>query len=160
MVIEAFKNVKTDLRLLIVGDAPYANEYKRKLADLASTDPRVLMPGAIYGPDMKALQQNAYAYLHATEVGGTHPALIEAMGAGNCCLVYDTPENREVAAEAGFFYSDAGELTDKIQEVLGDPALVESLRATAQERVRQNYDWETVTDEYEQLFEKLAKVRK
>jgi glycosyltransferase involved in cell wall biosynthesis len=160
MVIEAFRNVPTDFKLLIVGDAPYADEYKRTLAELACRDARVLLPGAIYGADMSSLRQNAYAYIHATEVGGTHPALIEAMGAGNCCLVYDTPENREVAGDAGIFYSNADELSATLADLLNDPSTVESFRTSAQERVRQNYDWEAVTDEYERLFEQLAGGRR
>jgi len=156
MVIEAFRQVDTDKKLAIVGDAPYAAEYKQHLNSLAKGDDRITFLGAIYGPDKKALEQNAMVYIHATEVGGTHPALIEAMGAGNCCLVYDTPENREVAADAGLYYSDADSLAALLKRALGDEALVSEYSQRAQERVREHYNWETVTDEYARLFEQLA----
>jgi glycosyltransferase involved in cell wall biosynthesis len=158
MVIEAFRGVETDHKLVIVGDAPYADEYIQKLRTLSADDERIIFLGAIYGPDKKALEQNAAAYIHATEVGGTHPALIEAMGAGNCCLVYDTPENREVAADAGLYYSDASTLTALLTRALSDNRLVKEYAERAQERVRKNYSWETVTDEYEKLLERLAKL--
>ena len=68
LVIEAYSRVKTDLPLVIVGDAPYAEDY---IARLKSTrDPRVKFLGFVFGEDYRALQQNAYCYVHATEVGG------------------------------------------------------------------------------------------
>jgi glycosyltransferase involved in cell wall biosynthesis len=157
MVIEAFRQVKTDLRLVIVGDASYADRYKEELRAAAAGDERIMFLGAIYGSEKKAIEQNAAIYVHATEVGGTHPALVEAMGAGNCCVVYDTPENREVAADAGLYYSDAAELTRSLSRVLADDDLVSEYRQRAQSRVRENYDWEAVTDEYERLLEQLTK---
>lgn len=156
MVIEAFRQVETKHKLVIVGDAPYAAKYKEHLSKLAAGDDRIKFLGAIYGSDKKALEQNAAIYIHATEVGGTHPALIEAMGAGNCCLVYDTPENREVAAGAGLYYSDADDLAALLTRVLSDHQIVADYRARAQERVRDHYDWESVTDEYERLLKEIA----
>ncbi|MES1262153.1 MAG: DUF1972 domain-containing protein, partial [Acidobacteriota bacterium] len=76
----AFEQVATDMKLALVGDAPYAHEYIRRVRDTA--DPRVVIPGAIYGTGYKELGSWCFAYIHATEVGGTHPALIEAMGRG------------------------------------------------------------------------------
>src|SRR5262245_12692889 len=76
LVIQAYQRVKTDLPLVIVGGAPYAAEY---ITQLKSTrDKRVRFLGFVFGEEYRALQQNAYCYVHATEVGGTHPALIEA----------------------------------------------------------------------------------
>ena len=80
LVIEAFKKVRTAYRLLIVGDAPYAEQYISSLKAQARGDKRIIFTGFVFGQDYRALQQNAYCYIHATEVGGTHPALLEAMG--------------------------------------------------------------------------------
>ena len=157
MVIEAFRKLEIQQPLVIVGDAPYATRYKEHLRDLAAGDVRIRFLGSVYGAEKKALEQNAAVYVHATEVGGTHPALIEAMGAGNCCLVYDTPENREVAADAGLYYSDSDSLAALLRGVLSDGTLIGEYRRRAQDRVRENYDWETVTDEYERLFERVVK---
>jgi glycosyltransferase involved in cell wall biosynthesis len=157
MVIEAFRRAETDLKLVIVGDAPYATSYKQHLRDLAADDDRIAFMGPVYGPDKKALEQNAAAYVHATEVGGTHPALIEAMGAGNCCLVYDTPENREVAADAGLYYSDVDTLAELLRRVLPDESMKRKYGQLAEKRVRENYNWESVTDDYEKLLEELVR---
>ncbi len=77
-MIEAFKKVRTAYRLLIVGDAPYAHDYINDLKARARGDKRIVFTGFVFGQDYRALQQNAYCYVHATEVGGTHPALLEA----------------------------------------------------------------------------------
>ena len=99
LVREAFERVATPLKLALIGDAPYAAEYIRQVRD--THDPRVVMPGAIYGQGYRELGSHCFAYIHATEVGGTHPALIEAMGRGALTLYLDTPENAEVAGGAG-----------------------------------------------------------
>lgn len=156
IVIEAFKKIRTDLKLLIVGDAPYASEYKARIKSLAADDPRIVFTGFVFGKDYKSLQQNAYVYVHATEVGGTHPALIEAMGYGNCVLAYETPENSEVVGSAAILFSGAADLTVKLQGVLDDGSLVEQFRSKAQEYVRREYNWESITDKYEELFKKMA----
>ena len=154
VVIEAFEKVRTDKPLLVVGDAPYAQKYIEQLK--STRDPRIRFPGAIYGTGYRELQSHAHAYIQATEVGGTHPALIEAMGAGNCVVANDTPENREVLGECGLFFQDAETLARHIQDTLTDNALVERLRATAFERAKARYSWDAVTDAYEKLFRDLA----
>jgi glycosyltransferase involved in cell wall biosynthesis len=158
LVIEAFKKVRTAYRLLIVGDAPYAHDYIQDLKARARGDKRIIFTGFVFGQDYRALQQNAYCYVHATEVGGTHPALLEAMGYGNCVLTLATPENIEAVGDAGIAYADEADLTEKLQKVLRDGSLVQSYRHRAQERVQKFYDWGRVVDEYEQLFSKLCGI--
>src|SRR6185436_461996 len=159
MVIEAFKKVRTAYRLLVVGDAPYAHEYIHDLKERARGDRRIVFTGFVFGQDYRALQQNAYCYVHATEVGGTHPALLEAMGYGNCVLTLATPENIEAVGDAGIAYADEADLTEKLQKVLRDGSLVQSYRHRAQVRVQQFYDWDRVVDDYEQLFGELTGTR-
>lgn len=156
LVIEAFKKVRTAYRLLVVGDAPYARDYINDLKRRARGDKRIVFTGFVFGQDYRALQQNAYCYVHATEVGGTHPALLEAMGYGNCVLTLSTPENLEAVGNAGIAYSDEVDLTHKLQRVLRDGSLVQSYRHRAQLRVQKHYDWEVVVNQYEQLFYEMA----
>ncbi len=156
LVIEAFKKVRTAYRLLIVGDAPYAEQYINSLKASARGDKRIVFTGFVFGQDYRALQQNAYCYVHATEVGGTHPALLEAMGYGNCVLTLATPENIEVVGDAGVPYIDEFDLAEKLQRVLRDGSLVQAYRNRAQQRIQKHYDWETVVDQYEQLFARMC----
>ena len=156
LVIEAFKRVRTAHKLLIVGDAPYAREYISDLKARARRDRRIVFTGFVFGRDYRALQQNAYCYVHATEVGGTHPALLEAMGFGNCVLTLAAPENIEAIGDAGIAYADEKDLAEKLQRVLRDGSLVHSYRNRAQARALEFYDWDNVVDQYERLFAKMA----
>lgn len=154
LVIDAYERVKTDMPLVIVGGAPYAAEY---IAQLKSTrDPRVKFTGFVFGEDYRALQQNAYCYVHATEVGGTHPALIEAMGAGNCALTLDTPENVEVMGDAGIIYKSVDDLVMQLQRIVDSPEKIGEYRRRAMSRVMQYYNWEHITDQYEELLAEMA----
>jgi glycosyltransferase involved in cell wall biosynthesis len=156
LVIEAFKKVRTAHRLLIVGDAPYAHDYINDLKDRARGDKRIIFTGFVFGQDYRALQQNAYCYVHATEVGGTHPALLEAMGFGNCVLTLAAPENIEAVGDAGILYHDEKDLAHKLQRVLRDGSLVHAYRNRAQTRAQEHYTWDRVVDQYEQLFAEMA----
>ena len=154
LVVQAFEQVRTETQLVIVGDAPYAREYIRHVR--STRDPRILFPGAIYGEGYRELQSHALCYIHATEVGGTHPALLEAMACGRCVLYLDTVENREVAGDAAIaFAKSAEDLAGKIRALLQDAAMRADFERRAVERVRQRYRWEDVTAEYERLFQDL-----
>ena len=154
LVVRAFEKVSTAARLAVVGDAPYAADYIRQVRQTG--DPRIVFPGAVYGEGYRQLRAHALLYIHATEVGGTHPALIEAMAAGQPVLFLDTPENREVAGEAGLpFVPSPEELADKIRFLLVREDERQRLGQQARERARQLYDWEEVTTAYEQLFREL-----
>jgi glycosyltransferase involved in cell wall biosynthesis len=149
-VRQAFERVATPLQLALIGDAPYAAEYIAKVRD--TRDPRVVMPGAIYGEGYRELGSHCFAYIHATEVGGTHPALIEAMGRGALVLYRDTPENAEVAGDAGIPF-DFPELPRVMERVLGMSELErDELRRKAMARAREKYSWDAVTDAYERLL--------
>jgi glycosyltransferase involved in cell wall biosynthesis len=158
LVIRAYRNVPGDVPLLIVGDAPYAPAYKAVLAELALSDQRVRLTGGIYGDGYRDLQRAAMAYIQATSVGGTHPALIEAMGAGNLVLAFRTPENVEVTAGTGLLFGDADELSAHLTSVVDDPGApdFERLRAIARQRAEAHYSWDAVTTQYEELWRRLG----
>jgi glycosyltransferase involved in cell wall biosynthesis len=154
LVVEAFERVQTDKKLVVVGDAPYARDYISQVKSTA--DPRILFPGSIYGEGYKELQSHAFCYIHSTEVGGTHPALIEAMGRGRCVLYLDTPENREVAGNAAIaFEKSPDDLARKMQAVLWDSRLREECQTHALRRVHERYRWDAVAAAYEKLFREL-----
>lgn len=155
-VVEAYGQVAGDVPLVMVGNAPYADDF---IADFRRrADARVLFPGAIYGEGYRELQSEALAYVQATEVGGTHPALVEAMGYGNCLLVNDAPENREVAgAEALYFQAEnPPSLAGQMQWVLDHPEEARDRGARSAERARRLFSWDRVAEQYEALFRRLA----
>jgi len=151
-VIQAYERTAIPHKLVVVGDAPYAREYIRTLH--ATAGPRVVFTGGVYGAGYRELQCHALAYVQATEVGGTHPALVEAMGFGNCVLANDTPEHREVLGDAGLFF-DAHRpetLSELLGRVVTDPSLVEAYRARATARAAARYSWDRVTEQYDAIL--------
>lgn len=151
MVARAHALAGTDTGLVMLGHATYDEALEVAVRAAAAPDAR--LPGSVFGAAYVALQSNARCYVHATEVGGTHPALIEAMGAGNLCLVLDTPENREVAGPTAWYFAGEAELVGLIERVdrLADNQLRE-LREATQSRAAALYSWETVGTAYQGLL--------
>lgn len=155
LVREAFEQVATAKRLALIGDAPYAHDYIRRVR--ATTDPRVILPGGIYGDGYRELTSHSFAYIHATEVGGTHPALIESMARGALTLYLDTPENAEVAGGAAIPFTHEN-LARQLRHVLDMPEAERALwRNRARQRVLERYSWDAVTTAYERLLAGLVR---
>lgn len=155
-VAEAYKHVGGDLPLVMVGDAPYADKFISSFA--LDADPRILFPGPVYGEGYRELLSNALAYIQATEVGGTHPALVEAMGYGAAVLVNDTPENREVAVDCATYFdvSRPRTLGNALEDAAANRERTRLAGERAAEHARRHYRWEGVTDRYESLVRTLA----
>lgn len=162
-LIEAFAGVKTDKRLVIVGDAPYMASYKRQLEALARADDRVVFTGYAFGEDYAQLSSHAYLAVQPSAVDGTRPALLDQLGFGNCVVVRDTAVNMEVIADAGCsFRHDApvADLRRVLQELNDDPRTVQSCRDRAQQRIENYYNWEWITGFYEDLFDRMVRSRR
>ncbi len=154
LVREAFETLDTPLKLALIGDAPYAAEYIARIKD--TQDPRVVIPGYVFGDGYAELQSHCYAYVHATEVGGTHPALIEAMGRGALILYLETAENSEVAGGIGIPFTTAT-LPQVLRRALDMPLAERAdWQRKAVNRVRERYSWSAVTDQYEALFNRIV----
>lgn len=154
LVRQAFEQSGVPLKLALIGDAPYSHEYIVKVRD--TRNPNIVMPGAIYGAGYHELQSHSFAYIHATEVGGTHPALIEAMGRGAMVLYLDTPENAEVARGAGIAFSPATLASCLTRAAAMSDAERRGYSERARARVAERYSWTAVTDRYEELLSQLA----
>lgn len=157
-LVEAFRELQTDKKCVIVGDAPYAEDYIRQLR--SNNDSRVIFTGYVFGEGYRELGSNSYLFVETSGVGGTHPALVEAMALGNCVVAQDTPENLEVIADSGFPYDGSGgsrDLHRVLSFLLDHPEVVEDYRQKAAKRALTEYSWEAVTDEYERLFYRLCR---
>jgi len=143
--------------LVMVGEGLYAKDLVRELRSHASE--RIIFPGALYGDDYRTLQRKAQIYIQATEVGGTHPAMIEAMGSGGLVLAHDTAENREVGGDAVRYFQlrPVETLSGMLRECLADSSQQDDFRRRARERAEGSYRWEVVTTAYESLFTGLSR---
>jgi glycosyltransferase involved in cell wall biosynthesis len=153
-VVRAYRGVPGAAPLVLLGGAPYADAFVAAVKEEAGRDPRVLLPGAIYGEGYRELLAHAAVYVHATEVGGTHPALLEAMGFGRPLVVHDTAENRETAGNAALYVDTARPetLARAIQALLADPERRRHSGEAARKRAREHYRWDAVADEYEKAL--------
>jgi glycosyltransferase involved in cell wall biosynthesis len=163
MLVEAFARVSTararGMKLVVVGGAPYADEYIRQVR--RKGDPRVIFPGYVFGRGYWELQRHAYLFCAPTEVGGTHPVILEAMAAGNCVLVNDHAPNVETVGDAGLTFSGrhgVPALAAALERCLDDPDLVARYRERALLRA-QEYSWGAVADQYEALLRHVCALR-
>ena len=158
VLIEAFKNVKTDIKLVIVGDSPYNDKYKQHLQALA--DERVVLTGFVYGDCYKALSCNCSFFVLPAAIDGTRPVLLDQMGFGNCVLVNNILANLEVIGEAGLSFDGKkgiSDLKEKIETLITQKQLITNYRKQVIERVQTNYSWDAITLRYEELFETILK---
>ncbi|HWH44499.1 MAG TPA: glycosyltransferase [Thermoleophilaceae bacterium] len=160
LLVEAWARIPTEktqgMKLVVVGGAPYASEYIQQVRRAA--DPRVVFPGYVFGRGYWELQRNAYLFCAPTEVGGTHPVILEALAAGNCVLVNDWRPNAETVGEAGVYFSGGDgvpDLASKLEELLDDAERVEGFRVDALERAKL-YSWDAVATAYEQLLLEIS----
>ncbi len=146
-VIEAHRRSGVDMPLVIVGGSKYRESYEDELKALAASDVRFV--GFIYGKGYEELQSHAALYVQCTEVGGSHPALIEAMCYSNAIIALDTPEHREVMGTGGLYYRDVDELADMMKHCVESVIERTALAHRASSRGHELYAWSVVADAYE-----------
>jgi glycosyltransferase involved in cell wall biosynthesis len=151
-LVTAFSARPRGVRLAMVGDyLPDQDDYHRAVVDAASDE--VVFLGSIYDPvELAALRFHGIGYLHGHTVGGTNPSLVEALAAGNPVVAHDNPYNRWVAGEAGLYFRDIPEATTAIDALLADATLRARLAAAARARHEEEFTWEHVAGQYEQLL--------
>lgn len=158
-LIDAFKTLDTDMKLVIAGGSGQTDDYVEQLRSRAADDPRIIMTGFVEGRILEELYSNAYIYVLPSDVEGMALSLLEAASFGNCCLVSDIPENTEVLEDncITFAHGDKIDLADKLRELIADPALVDSLRIRSAEHVRAKFSWDEMVKQTEQIYSELLK---
>src|SRR3954452_1669059 len=154
VIVDGYRRSAAAKPLVVVGSAPYADEYTARVHGLA--DDRVRFLGGVWDQvQLDQLYAHTYTYLHGHSVGGTNPSLLRAIGAGAAVVAYDVDFNREVAAEAGSYFRDADGVARLLGAVEGDPAGVAAAGARARE-LAARYDWDDVAAGYEALARRLV----
>ncbi len=155
LLVEAYKQVKTDKRLVIAGDSSDTDDYAVALKEAAASDPRVLFTGHVEGNLLSELYSNAYCYALPSDVEGLPMSLLEAMSHGAACVTSDIPECADVLQGCGltFPHGDAGALRDVLEGLIADSAQAERLGAMARDRAINGYDWNSVVQRTLALYE-------
>ncbi len=154
--VRAFEKVKTNKKLVIAGGANWDSPFIKKIKE--TKDPRIQFLGPVYTPGhIRELHCHCYAYVHGNEVGGTNPALLKAMGYGNCVLSLNVDFNAEVLAGAGVLWDKNDDaLAEQMRWVLDHPEEVAKKRKMAVERIRQAYRWDMITNVHVRLFKNIV----
>ncbi len=160
-LIDAFRKIDTDVRLVIAGDAAYAEKYKDVLKSKASGDERILFPGFVTGEPLAELFSNAYLFCLPSTLEGLPIALLEAMSYGNCCVASDIPENLEAIENLGFTFQNRNvqDLENVLRYLLSHPAEVDTIKTAARRHVLEKYSWDAIADQMERLYFSIRKKR-
>lgn len=153
-LIEAFKNIQTEKKLIIAGGSSDTSQFEQELRDLAADDPRILFTGFVQGQVLEELYSNAYLYVLPSDLEGMPLSLLEAMSYGNCCLTSDIPECTDVIGEYGFTFQKANisDLKEKLQKLCDDPQMVTRVKEQCADYICNRYNWNDVTKKTLQLY--------
>ena len=155
-LIRAFKQVKTDKKLVIAGGSSDTDEFASELWEMAKDDDRIIFTGFVQGQELDELYSNAYVYTLPSDLEGMPLSLLEAMSYGNCCLVSDIDECASVVEDKALIFkkSDVNDLKEKLQLACDQPKIVEQMKAEAADFICGKYNWGDVVKETLSLYRK------
>jgi glycosyltransferase involved in cell wall biosynthesis len=155
LIVRGFVRSRSSKILAIAGDSNYRSDFVDRLKQVR--DSRVRFLGHVGDSShVKELHCNCFAYIHGHSVGGTNPALLKALGYGNCILALDTPFNRDVIQSYGILFENDNDLAAKVEHLEEHPSEAEHFRERAPQRILERYTWDGITNQYEDLFYRLA----
>ena len=153
-LVEAFKNVKTEKKLVIAGGSSDTDSFMKELKELAKDDKRIIFTGFVQGQMLEELYSNAYIYTLPSDLEGMPLSLLEAMSYGNCCLVSDIQECTEVVEDKALIFkkSNVQDLQNKLQEACDRTEKVMELKQQAADYICKKYNWDDVVEETLKLY--------
>lgn len=153
-LIDAFKELKTDLKLVIAGDAQHEEKYKKFLKKKADGNSNIIFTGFIHGEKLEELFSNALIFVQPSETEGLPISLLEAMSYRNCCVSSDIPENLEAVDDHGYTFRnrDYKDLKRCLKELVENGEMIEAKKQEAREYVLKNYSWDSIADRFENFY--------
>ena len=153
-LVGAFKNVKTDKKLVIAGGSSDTDSFMKELKELAKDDKRIIFTGFVQGQMLEELFSNAYIYTLPSDLEGMPLSLLEAMSYGNCCLVSDIQECTEVVEDKALIFkkSNVQDLQNKLQEACDCTEKIMELKQQAADYICKKYNWDDVVEETLKLY--------
>lgn len=162
-LIEAYKKIKTDKKLVIVGGSSHTNDYLSRIKEMVKENSNIIMTGFVQGEELDELYSNCYLYCLPSDIEGMPLSLLEAMSYGNCCLVSNIEENLSVIEEKGISFEKSNEssLEEKLLYALNNPKLVKKIKEKSREFICNRFNWDDSCYNTEQLYLKITnKVKK
>ena len=153
-LIEAFKQVDTEKKLVIAGGSSDTSEFENEMKEIAKEDKRILFTGFVQGQELEELYSNAYVYALPSDLEGMPLSLLEAMSYGNCCLVSDIPECAEVVEDKALIFkkADVKDLQSKLQDACDHSEKVDAHKKQAANFICKKYNWDEVVKETMKLY--------
>ncbi|WP_288230174.1 glycosyltransferase family 4 protein [uncultured Faecalicoccus sp.] len=153
-LIEAFKQIETDKKLVIAGGSSDTDEFLLYLKKLTKDDRRIIFTGFVQGQLLEELYINAYLYALPSDLEGMPLSLLEAMSYGNCCVVSDIAECTDVVEDkaVAFQKSNVKQLKEKLQDLCDYPEKVQSYKNSASDFICQKYNWDDVVKKTMELY--------
>lgn len=153
-LVEAFKDVKTDKKLVIAGGSSDTDEFSNELKEMAGDDERIIFTGFVQGEPLDELYGNAYIYTLPSDLEGMPLSLLEAMSYGNCCLMSDIEECASVVEDKAIVFekSNVEDLRKKLQEACDDNEIVENYKKNAADFICEKYSWDDVVEKTMELY--------
>lgn len=153
-LIDAFKQVNTDKKLVIAGGASDTDDFMQELIKRANGDDRIVFTGFVQGQMLEELYSNAYLYTLPSDLEGMPLSLLEAMSYGNCCIVSDIAECTEVVEDKAIVFKKGNveDLRQKIQELCDNPKIVQNYKKDAMNFICNKYSWDKVVRSTLELY--------
>lgn len=151
-LIPAFEAVRTDKKLVLIGGSPNPSTYEDAIKN--TTDPRIVFPGFLYGPDVHCLMSNAFAYVQPSAIEGLSPVILEAAYLGAPIICSDIPQNRYAMSEHAVYFrtGDIADLAAKLQGALSDPVGLADRAIEGSRYVAEHFSWDAVVAQHEAVF--------
>lgn len=155
-LIDAYKGIETDKKLVIAGGSSHTSEYEAQLKELAKNNKNIIFTGFVEGKELDELYSNAYIYCLPSDLEGMPISLLEAMSYSNCCLTSDIDECTEVCENNAVYFkkSDVSDLTNKLTFLLNNKDMVYKLKTSAENFILTKYNWDKVCTETLKLYAK------
>ena len=153
-MIRGFMRSKSQKDFVLIANVE-ANAFYQDLLKKTGfdQDPRVKFVGTVYDQELlKYIRENAFAYFHGHEVGGTNPSLLEALASTKLNLLLDVGFNREVGEDAAVYWSKDN-LAAVIEEAEKlNQKTIEDYDYRSTKRIQEAFTWEKIVEEYEGVF--------
>ncbi len=152
LLVNAFQNVKTDKKLVLIGGSPTPNEYEKEIRK--TDDKRIIFAGYIYGDDTNILIKNSFVYIQPSLIEGLSPVILTVMGLGTPLICSDIVENKFITGENATHFRSGSidDLSEKINYTLNFPDKIKELAEAGQQKVLKRFNWETIADQYIKIF--------
>jgi len=156
-LISAYQKIKTDKKLVIVGDSSFTDTYVAKLKFLADNNPNIIFTGWQSGETLAELFSNAYVYVQPSESEGLPISVLEAAVYGKCVLASDIPANLEIVGQCGLSFAnkDIKDLKEKLEALLKNPEMVAKTGKYARKFVLENYNWHDIAENINSLYKNV-----